>query len=86
MKKKKKIHVKREYAIEIINAYKSTDENIFKPREIIHRVKGINNGVAVMRLLRVLISAAEYNLRRSLNVDAAPPLASRRTNLANEPR
>lgn len=39
-----------------------------------------------MQLLRVLISAAEYNLRRFLNVDADPPLTSRRANLANEPR
>lgn len=39
-----------------------------------------------MQLLRVLISAAEYNLRRSLNVDADPSLMLRRANLANEPR
>lgn len=34
----------RKCVIEIINAHESTGKNIFKLREIIHRVKGINNG------------------------------------------
>lgn len=55
---------------EIINAYESTGENIFKLRQIIHCVEGINNAtepVTWLLCIRVLISAAEYNTLRSLN-------------------